>query len=115
MTIQNLYTQYLDGKITQSKFLYEVLQSFFNTLLILNSLLSSISHGSTIISPFDTLTSHLLPVISSTSANLFITQYPSGPTVIALSPEEEFTVKALLVLEVKPEPINVLLNDIRPC
>ena len=23
MTIQNLYTQYLDGKITQSKFLYE--------------------------------------------------------------------------------------------
>ena len=23
MTIQNLYTQYLDGKITQQKFLYE--------------------------------------------------------------------------------------------
>ena len=28
---------------------------------------------------------------------------------VPLSPEEEFTVKALLVLEVKPEPINVLL------
>ena len=24
MTVQNLYTQYLDGKVTKSKFLYEV-------------------------------------------------------------------------------------------
>ena len=24
MTVQNLYTQYLDGKVTKAKFLYEV-------------------------------------------------------------------------------------------